>query len=268
MTELPDDFQTAPLAEVDPEIARGARPRARAPAGDARDDRVRELRAAGRARRSRLGAHEQVRRGLPGPPLLRRLRGGRRRRAARDRPGEVALRRRARERPAARGRSGQQRGLHGAARPRRQDHGPEARPRRPPHARDEAERLGQALRGRRLRRLEGRLPDRHGRGSAGRRGGAAEADRHRLVGLLAPARLRALPRDRRLGRREAHVRHGALRRARRRRRAPEPGRALRRRHHHGPQDALRPALGPDPLQARSSRRTSTARSSPASRAAR
>ena len=48
------------------------------------------------------------------------------------------------------------------------------------------------------------------------RGRAAEADHHRLVRLLAPARLRALPRDRRLGRREAHVRHGALRRARRR----------------------------------------------------
>ncbi len=88
----------------------------------------------------------------------------------------------------------------------------------------------------------GRLPDRHGRGPARRRGGAAEADHHRLVGLLAPARLRALPRDRRLGRREAHVRHGALRRARRRGRAPEPGRALRRGHHDRPQDALRSAI--------------------------
>ena len=50
-------------------------------------------------------ADEQVRRGLSGPALLRRLRGRRRDRAARDRPREGALRRRARERPAARGRA-------------------------------------------------------------------------------------------------------------------------------------------------------------------
>ena len=49
-----------------------------------------------------------------------------------------------------------------------------------------------------------------------------EADRRRLVGLPAPARLRRLPRDRRLGRRQADGRHGALRRPRRRRRAPNP----------------------------------------------
>ena len=54
----------------------------------------------------------------------------------------------------------------------------------------------------------------------------------------------------------------------RRRRAPEPGPARRRRHDHDPQDALRAAQRDDPLQARSSPRTSTARSSPASRAAR
>ena len=41
----------------------------------------------------------------------------------------------------------------------------------------------------------------------------AEADPRRLVGLPAPARLRALPRDRRRGRRAADGRHGALRRA-------------------------------------------------------
>ncbi len=44
------------------------------------------------------------------------------------------------------------------------------------------------------------------------RGAQAEGDRRRLVGLPAPARLRRLPRDRRLGRREADGRHGALRR--------------------------------------------------------
>ena len=156
--------------------------------------------------------------GYPGPALLRRLRGGRRRRAARDRPRQGAVRRRARERPAARRRAGQQRRLHGADRARRHDHGDGARPRRPPDPRDEAERLGQALRGRRLpraprgptastwsevERLAARAP--------------AEGDRRRLVGLPAPARLRRVPRDRRLGRREADGRHGPLRRPRRRR---------------------------------------------------
>ena len=55
-------------------------------------------------------------------------------------------------------------------------------------------------------------------------GAQAGADRRRLVRLPAPARLRRLPRDRRLGRRQADGRHGPLRRPRRRRRAPEPGR--------------------------------------------
>ena len=44
-----------------------------------------------------------------------------------------------------------------------------------------------------------------------------EADRRRLVGLSAPARFRRLPRDRRLGWGEADGRHGPLRRPRRRR---------------------------------------------------
>ena len=57
-----------------------------------------------------------------------------------------------------------------------------------------------------------------------RRGAQAEADRRRLVRLPAPARLRRLPRDRRLGRGQADGRHGPLRRPRRRRRAPQPGR--------------------------------------------
>ncbi len=180
---------------------RGARPRARAPAADAGDDRLGELRAAGGARRRRLGAHQQVRRGLPGAPLLRRLRGGRRRRAARDRPRQGAVRGGVRERPAARRRPGQQRRVHGDAAAGRQDHGHGPRPRRPPHPRDEAQRLRQALRGRRLPRAPRGSPLRHGRGRAPRARAQAEGDRRRLVGLPAPPRLRRVPRDRRLGRR-------------------------------------------------------------------
>ena len=124
----------------------GARRGAAPPAGDAGDDRLGELRPAGGARRGRLGADQQVRRGLSRAPLLRRLRGGRRRRAAGDRPRQGAVRRRARQRPAPRRRPGQQRRLHGADRARGHDHGHGARPRRPPHPRDEAQRLRQALR--------------------------------------------------------------------------------------------------------------------------
>ena len=74
--------------------------------------------------------------------------------------------------------------------------------------------------------------------AAARRGAQAGADRRRLVGLSAPARLRRLPRDRRLGRGEADGRHGPLRRPRRRRRASQPGPARRRRHDDDPQDPL------------------------------
>ena len=52
----------------------GARRRGAAPGDDARDDRLRELRAAGDPRLPGLGAHQQVRRGLSRQALLRRLR--------------------------------------------------------------------------------------------------------------------------------------------------------------------------------------------------
>ena len=55
-------------------------------------------------------AHQQVRRGLPRPALLRRLRVRRRRGGPRDRAGQGAVRRRVRERPAALRRAGQRGG--------------------------------------------------------------------------------------------------------------------------------------------------------------
>ena len=115
MTELPPDFFNRPLADVDPEIADVLAQRARAPAADAGDDRLGELRPAGGARVPGQRADEQVRRGLSGPALLRRLRVRRHRRAARDRPRQGAVRGRARERPAARRRAGQHRRLPRAA---------------------------------------------------------------------------------------------------------------------------------------------------------
>ena len=132
--------------------------------------------------------------------------------------------------------------------PGRHDHGHGARPRRPPDARDEAERLGQALRGRRLPRPPRGPPRRHGRGRAARRGAQAEGDRRRLV---APTRASSTspPSARSPTRsgRKLMVDMAHFAGPRRRRRAPEPGRARRRRHDHDPQDALRPAQRHDPL---------------------
>ena len=113
---------------------RGDRSRARAPAADAGDDRVGELRARGDPRVPGQRADEQVRRGLSGQALLRRLRARRRDRAARDRPRQGAVRGRARERAAARGRAGQRVRLPRAAAAGRHDHGPRAAARRAPHA--------------------------------------------------------------------------------------------------------------------------------------
>ena len=124
----------APARRGRPRGRRGHRPRARAPAAHAGDDRLRELRAAGGARVPGQRAHEQVRRGLSRQALLRRLRVHRRDRAARDRPREGAVRGRARERPAARRRAGQHGRLPRAAAAGRPHHGAVAPARRPPHA--------------------------------------------------------------------------------------------------------------------------------------
>ena len=148
-----EQLRTAGLAEIDPEIADAARPRARAPARPDRADRVRELHVAVRARGRRLDADEQVRRGLPGQALLRRLRGRRRDRGARARPREGALRRRARERAAACRRAGEHGRLLRGAPAGRQGARPLARPRRPPHARAQGQLLREALRVPPLRRL-------------------------------------------------------------------------------------------------------------------
>ena len=156
---------------------------------------------------------QQVRRGLPGAALLRRVRVGRRGRAARDRPGQGAVRRRPRQRPAARRRAGEPGGVLRAARARRPDPGAAARPRRPPDARPQGQLLGPALRRPCLRRPPRGLADRLRRGGAAGEGVPAAADRRRGVGLSPRHRGRPVPRDRRRGGRDADGRHGPLRRA-------------------------------------------------------
>ena len=84
-----------------------ARRRARAAAQPDRADRVGELHLAVDPRSGRLGADQQVRRGVSRQALLRRLRDRRPDRAARDRPREGALRGRARQCPASRRRAGE-----------------------------------------------------------------------------------------------------------------------------------------------------------------
>ena len=242
-----EHLRTAGLAEIDPEIADAARPRARAAARPDRADRVRELHLAVGARGDRLDADQQVRRGLSRQALLRRLRGRRRDRGAGARARDEPLRRRARERAAARGRAGEHgRLLRGApaGRPRARAL---ARPRRPSHARAEGELLREALRVPPLRRLARDDDRRLRRGARAGEGGAAEADRLRRLRVSAHGRGRPVPRDRRRGRCAADDRHGALRGPRRGRAPPEPGAALALRHLDDAQDARRSARRLRPL---------------------
>ena len=60
-----EHLRTAGLTDIDPDVAAPDRPRAGPPARPAGADRLRELHLARRARGGQLGAHQQVRRGLP-----------------------------------------------------------------------------------------------------------------------------------------------------------------------------------------------------------
>ena len=74
--------------------------------------------------------------------------------------------------------------------PRRHAARPLARPGRPPHARHEDQLLGPALQHRRVRRRPRDVDHRHGRGAPPRDRAPAEGHHRRLVGVPAPARLR------------------------------------------------------------------------------
>ena len=261
-------FRTAGLTTVDPDIAALLGPRARPAARSDRADRVGELHVAVGHRGGRLRADQQVRRGLPREAVLRRLRGRRRDRDDRDRPGEVALRRRARERAAARRRTGEHGGLPRATRAGRHRARVAPRPRRASHAWAQ----GQLLRSQLQRRPVRRLPrDERGRGGGSARARArasAQADPLRRLCVLPGRRHEDVPSRCRRGRRAPLVRHGALLGARRRRPAPEPRRGLRRRHLDDAQDARRARAPGSSSVGTSTRRRSIARSSPACRVGR
>ena len=266
---MTDQYFNAPLAEVDPEIAQVLERELDRQRGylemiaSENFVPVSVLQSQGSVLTNKYAE------GYPGPPLLRRLRRGRRRGRARDRARQVAVRRRVRERPAALRRDGQRRRAARDRAPRRHAARPVARPGRPPHARHEDQLLGPSLQHRRVRRRPRDVDHRHGRGAPPRDRAPAEGHHRRLVGLPAPARLRRVPRDRRRGRRAALGRHGALRRTRRRRPAPEPGART-------PTSCRRPCTRRSAARARASsspttptsRRRSTRPCSRASRAAR
>ena len=180
----------ASLREADPSGGASHRPGAAAPAARPRADRQRELRQPGGHRRHGHAAHQQVRRGLSGPAVLRRVRGGRRGRAAGHRPAEAAVRRRARQRAAALRRAGQLRGVHGGHQAGRDPHGDVAAARRPPLARRGGEPQRRHLAGGALRRRSGHRPDRLRRGPRAGQAGAAQAHHRRRQRVRPDHRLR------------------------------------------------------------------------------
>ena len=199
--------------------------------------------------RARLDAVQQVRRGLPGAPLLRRLLRGRQGRDARHRAVQGAVRRRPRQRPAALGRQRQPGGLRRVHAARRHDPRDEPAAWRPPHPRHQGVVLRQVVQRRPLRRRQ----------ATPRTSTTTEVERlakeHRPKVILAGGS--AIPRlidfeffraHRRRGRRDLLGRRRPLHRPRRRQGDPQPGPARRRRHLHDPQGAARPALRRDRLQ--------------------
>ena len=249
MTSTPS-VTDLPLSQVDPEIAAvldaGTRPPARHPG----NDRLRELRAARRAGGPGLRPDQQVRRGLPGPPLLRRLRVRRRRREAGDRPRQ--------------GRCSAPSTPTSSRTPVRRPTPPRSSAMITPGDKILGLSLahgGHLTHGMKLN-FSGKLyqvaayqvEEDTFRVDMDKLREQALAEKpaghhRRLVRLPAPPGLRGLPFHRRRGRRAALDRHGALRRPGRRRAAPEPGAALRRRHLHRAQDPRRSALRRDPGQA-------------------
>ena len=162
-----------------------------APGRAHRADRLRKLHLAGRDGGPGQPTHQQVRRGLSGQALLRRLRVRRHRRGARARPAQAAVRRRARQRAAELRLAGQPGRVLRPAAAGRHHHGHEPGRRRPPDARHAAEHERQVVQGGELRRNERRRDRLRRDGAAGARA-PAQADHCRRLGVLAAHRLRAL----------------------------------------------------------------------------
>ena len=228
----------------------GGRERARPAARRDRADRVREHRQQGGARGAGLGADQQIRRRPAGPALLRRLPVRRHRRNPGDRAGDQAVRMPVRKRAAAFRRVGERRRLHGADGARRHLPRAQSRRRRAPHPRLARQHVRPLVQAGALQRAPRRPPHRHRRGAKARARAQAQGDHRRRQRLSARHRFPRLPRDRRRGGRQADGRHGALRRAGRRRRASVAVPACPCGDLDRAQDAARPALGLHPHRRR------------------
>ena len=184
---------------------------------------------------------EQVRRRLSGETLVWRLRERRYGRAAGDRSREAAFRLRTCQRPAAQRRAGEHGRLFRHAKARRQNSRHEPRARRPSHPWPSGEFLRQILPGLAVRRQRRDGADRLRRSAETSRGGSPGHDHRRRVSLSAHHRFPAHAPNRRFRRRAFVHRHGAHRRARRRRPASQPDSARALRHHHDAQESSRTA---------------------------
>ena len=256
------------LNDFDPEVAAAIGAELHRQRSGAGDDRVGEPCAARGHGSPGIGADQQVRRRLPGPPLLRRLRAHRRDRTARDRPGESTVRAEFANVQPHSGAQANAAVMHALIKPGDTILGLSL------------DCGGHLTHGMRLNfsgklynvaaygvSKEDYLIDMDAVADAARE--HAAVDHCRVVGLPAPARLRPLPGDRRRSRRLPHGRHGAFRRAGRRRAAPVAGAARPRRDLHHPQDPGRSPRRRHPHQRRRpSPRRSIRRCSPASRAVR
>ena len=149
---LSNSFFSASLADADPEIARAIDAGARPPARRDRADRLGEHRLPRRARSAGLGDDQQVRRGLSGPALLRRLPVRRHGRGPGHRARQAPVRLPLRQRPAEFRQPGQPGRVHGADAAGRHLHGPRPRRRRPPHPRLAGQHVGQVVQRRALQR--------------------------------------------------------------------------------------------------------------------
>ena len=159
--------------------------------------------------------------GYPGKPLLRRVRVRRRRREPRHRPGESALRRRARERAASCRSPGERRRVLRLPPTGRQVHGHGVGARRPPHSRLTRQFLGKVVRRRLLRRERGRRDDRLRPGARRRSPRAPEDVRGRMLRVLPDLGFRSVPGHRGRGRCDLPRGCRALHRSRGGRRAPQ-----------------------------------------------
>ncbi len=151
-SHMSNSFFSASLADSDPEIARAIE----LELGRQRDEieliASENIVSPRRARGAGLGDDQQIRRGLSGPALLRRLPVRRYRREARHRARLPAVRLPLRQRAAQFRQPGQPGGVHGADEARRHLHGPRSRLRRPSHPRLARQHVGQVVQRGQLRR--------------------------------------------------------------------------------------------------------------------